>query len=82
MNQKVPNDLHGRTYAMLIAEVLVRKALQDDVQAAKAITDLIERRVPRATQAKHAGPRQIKFLSRIPWPERQAPQVQTDTSGS
>ena len=82
VNQKVPNNLHGRTYSKLIAEVLVGKALQGNVQAAKAITDLIEGRVPRATQAKPAGPRQIRIISAIPRPVFRAPQVQEDTSSS
>jgi hypothetical protein len=47
MHRKVPNDRRGRSHADLIAETLVRKALEGDVLAFKKILDRVEGRVSR-----------------------------------
>jgi hypothetical protein len=42
LNQRIPNDSRCRTYADLIAEVLVSKAIKGDIQALKEIVDRVE----------------------------------------
>ena len=45
LNRKVPNDRQGRTFARLIAEAMILRALKGDVRAIKEITDRVEGRV-------------------------------------
>lgn len=45
LNQIVPNDPEGRTFAECIANAMVLRAIRGDVQAVKEITDRIEGRV-------------------------------------
>ena len=50
LEESVPNDPEGRTWAELIAEAQVRDAVRGNVQAAREIADRTEGRVP--TQLK------------------------------
>jgi hypothetical protein len=42
LKKRIPNDSRCRTYADLIAEVLVSKAIKGDIQALKEILDRVE----------------------------------------
>ena len=46
LNEAVPGDLKGRTFAQCLAESLLRKAITGDVAAAKEVTDRVEGRLP------------------------------------
>jgi hypothetical protein len=71
VNRRVPNDPRGRTFADLIAEALVRRALAGNVKAARAITNWLERSVPpwRDPKGKRNHiPTEIKVI----WPPERA----------
>jgi hypothetical protein len=50
VNQRVPHDPRGRTYAKLIAETMVREVLKGNLSAIKEITDRVEGRVSHRTE--------------------------------
>lgn len=53
LNEEVPNDARHRTYADLIAEALVRKALEGEIPAIREIADRIE---GKPSEARPVGP--------------------------
>jgi hypothetical protein len=56
LNDRVPNDPRRRTYAELIAEVLIREAVKGDIQAIKEMTDRVEGETSEARCNQLAGP--------------------------
>ena len=58
--EKVPNDLEGRTPAELIAETLIKKAIEGDLGSAKEIADRIEGKATEAPRVKLNGP--VEFV--------------------
>jgi hypothetical protein len=56
LGERVPNDLRGRTYAELIADVIFRKAAKGDMRAIKEIEDRVEGKVSEARPDKVAEP--------------------------
>jgi hypothetical protein len=70
LNRKVPNDPHGRKFADLIAEAMVRRA-EGNVQAVRTITDWVEGVVSQQRELKRprkAIPTEIKVI----WPPERA----------
>lgn len=59
LGERVPNDLRGRTYAKLIADVLIGKAAKGDIQAIQELTDRVEGKVPQV--------RPDKVAERVEW---------------
>jgi hypothetical protein len=82
LNRKVPNDPRGRTVIDLIAEALVRKAIEGDVRAIKEITDRVEGRVPLPRQGEHDERPAITIISHIPRPSRNVPPVPVPISAA
>jgi hypothetical protein len=80
VNRRVPHDLRRRTFADLIAEALVRKALEGDVGAAKEIADRIEGSVPLLPVEQDRGPAKVTIISHIPRPDRKATVGPTSTT--
>jgi hypothetical protein len=72
LDDRVLNDLRGRTYIELIAEVLVRKAAHGDIRAIKEIADRVEGKVSQARRVERTEPPKITVI----WPDqvREAPE--------
>ena len=62
LDERVPNDPRRRTYAEVIADVLVRKAVKGDLQAIKEIADRVEGKVSEARHKELAGPVEIRVV--------------------
>ena len=67
VNQRVPYDPRGRTYAELIAEAMVREALKGNVRAIKEIWDRVEGKVSPRSERNQRGrlerPASIRVIS-------------------
>jgi hypothetical protein len=76
LNRKVPNDRQGRTYAELIAQILIQKAVGGDLRAIKEVLDRVEGRVAPASKVRprkeHHGPPEISVVYEIPTPNSEA----------
>jgi hypothetical protein len=66
LHKRVPNDLRGRTYVELIAEVLFLNAAEGDIRAIKEIADRIEGKVSQARQVEKSAPPEIRVI----WPDQ------------
>ena len=73
----------GRTVADLIAEALLRRALEGDVEAVKETTNRVEGKVAPACHDEHPEqPVKIGFVPAIPRPPRQEQLVPVSTLAS
>lgn len=65
----MPNDLRGRTYATLIADVLISKAVKGDPKAIKEITDRVEGRVGEVRHIESDQPVEFVVVYADPIPK-------------
>jgi hypothetical protein len=69
MECKVPDDPHGRTYADLIVEATVARAIKGDLAAIKEITDRVEGPLPRSRAVVMPNKRCTAPPMTVVWPE-------------
>ncbi len=55
LEEKVPGDPKGRTWAQALAESMMRQALKGKIQAAIEVTDRTEGRPSQAVDMNHSG---------------------------
>lgn len=83
LNERVPGDLECRTYSVMIAAALVRKALNGEIQAFREIADRIE---GKPSEVRRIGPSgQAEFIVTyatpmpgVPNPEIPSAQTQSE----
>lgn len=73
VSRKVPNDPQGKTFAELIANVIMRRAIKGDLRAIKLIMDCVDGQVPLPRQGEERrDPPAIRVIYDRPKPKNEA----------